>query len=501
MPGAGTAVMGAVGTGGSVWQATAALGLSVWVTAAPAAQGGRASSHPAAIYKQYADATGHAPMLREDAMIFWQSRNRYKSTAIALSVASRYQQLDLPIGVIVIDYNNEKVDGDFAPNPDCYPSLSTLSTAVRDSLNATTVFSFWPEAKNGSINFELLVKTGCIINADLNGYAVDTTIVACRDLIWSRFLKPGYYNQGVSAYWLDETDGEGTGIADGDYGYDTSFGPATAYSNLWVGSWMSTFSDPVKALGEESPLVLTRGTWAGGQKHGIVLWSSDIWSTFEELASQVPLGVHASLSGIPWWTTDVGGYGCGMAHPNHSPYMKELMVRWYQFGCFSPIFRTHGCRSCAEPECQQEPDVAPCVGVAGSCAANEVWSYGADTQPALERYIRLRHSLKPYIAELAANVTATGVPTVRPLWWEYPEDPGAVGVNMQYMFGPDYLVAPVVEQNATSRRMYFPGGKGVQWHQIFDGSVVEGGQTKAVPAPLGVIPVYTTRPDRQLQLL
>jgi alpha-glucosidase (family GH31 glycosyl hydrolase) len=122
-------------------------------------------------------------------------------------------------------------------------------------------------------------------------------------MIWQKFLKPRYFDQGVSAYWLDETDGEGTGIGNGDFGYDTSFGPAAAYSNLWVGSYISTFSDPVKALGGEPPLVLTRGTWAGGQKHGIVLWSSDTWSSFEELASQVPQGVHASLSGIPWWTS------------------------------------------------------------------------------------------------------------------------------------------------------------------------------------------------------
>ena len=165
------------------------------------------------------------------------------------------------------------------------------------------MFSFWPEAKNGSAEFSLLVEKQCVINADLGGYAIDTTREVCRDLIWGKFLKPRYYDQGVSSYWLDETDGEGTGIGNGDYGYDTSFGPAAAYTNLWVGSYLSTFSDPVKALGGEPPLVLTRGTWAGGQKHGIVLWSSDTWSTFEELASQVPQGVHASLSGIPWWTS------------------------------------------------------------------------------------------------------------------------------------------------------------------------------------------------------
>ena len=238
MPGAGSATVGAAGTGGSIWRATAALGLSVWVSALPAAadEGGPTPAAAAAIYEQYADATGHAPMLREDAMIFWQSRNRYKSTDIALSVADRYRELGLPVGVLVIDYENELMDGDFAPNPACYPSLKTLSAAVRERLNATTVFSFWPEAKNGSTNFELLRNLSCIINPDLGGFAVDTTVAACRELIWSQFLKPRYYDQGVSAYWLDETDGEGTGIGNGDHGYDTSWGPAAAYSNLWCPS-------------------------------------------------------------------------------------------------------------------------------------------------------------------------------------------------------------------------------------------------------------------------
>lgn len=180
--------------------------------------------------------------------------------------------------------------------------------------------------------------------------------------------------------------------------------------------------------------------------------------------------------------------------------MQELMVRWYQFGCFSPVFRTHGCRTCTEPECAQEPDVAPCVGVPSSCAANEVWSYGAKTQVLLEKYIRLRASLKPYIRELARNVSERGVPTVRPLWWEFPDDPLAVGENTQYMLGPDYLVAPVTAQNMTNRSVYFPGDRSVKWFHILDGTVVEGGQRKVVAAPLDTTPVYTTRVGRLLEV-
>ena len=527
MPGYGHVVVGDSGVGGMLWQADAALDLDMWVTA---------GSHDA-VYKQYADATGHAPMLREDAMIFWQSRNRYKSSAIALGVAERYKALDLPVGVIVIDYKNQNHDGDFAPGPTCFPDVKVLSDGIRSAVNAATVFSFWPEVKTQAAEYTALKSAGCLINSALGGLAIDSTIGACRSKIWSEYLKPRYYNKGVTAYWLDETDGEGT--AGGDVpGKDcnmriedcggckcptaflslpfaafprcrllfffyisfadeasfgpviaaiadqTSFGPAVAYSNLWVNQWLAMYTDPVTAIGQDLPLALTRSVWAGGQRHGIVLWSSDIESTFDELAAQVPQGVHASLSGIPWWTTDVGGYGCGKEFANESPYMKELIVRWYQFGCFCPIFRTHGHRMGKD-----EPDVGTCHPRQNSGGPNEVWSYGNDTQVTLSKYIRLRHDvLKPYIAELAANVSATGVPTMRPLWWEFPADAGSVGVNDQYMLGPKYLVAPVVTQGATTRKMYFPAG--ASWKQIFTQDVVAGGATKTVAAPLEQIPVY-----------
>jgi len=484
MFGYGSVQVGDMGVGGMAWRGEAAKYLDFWVTSLPATVPITAAEP---IYKQYADATGHAPALREDAMIFWQSRNRYKSSAIALSIASKYAELELPVGVLVIDYKNQVWDGDFTPNPVCYPSVKNLSASIRNTINATTVFSFWPEAKNKSREFALLLKEGCLINPDLGGLAIDATPSHCRELIWSQFLKPRYYDQGVSAYWLDETDGEGTGIGDGDHGYDTSFGPAAAFSNLWVNNWLSIFSDPVAELGNEPPLVLTRGVWAGGQRHGIVLWSSDIESTFEELASQVPQGVHASLSGIPWWTTDVGGYGCGSEQSNDTPYMQELIVRWYQFGVFSPIFRTHGCR-----KGPSEPNVAPCTPRQGSCGYNEVWSYGNATQGKLEYYIRLRSALKPYIQDLSRNVTARGVPTMRPLWWHFPEDPNSVGVNDQYLLGSEILVAPVTTQGATSRHVYFP--KGADWQNIFDSSnIIPGGSSKVVSAPLTQIPVYTRR--------
>merc|ERR1712216_31425 len=261
---------------------------------------------------------------------------------------------------------------------------------------------------------------------------------------------------------------------------------AAVASNLWVNSWLRTFTEPVAAAGI-APLVLTRGTWAGGQRHGIVLWSSDIESTFEELTAQINLGVHASLSGIPWWTSDVGGFGCGQKQPNDSPYMRELVVRWYQFGVFSPIFRTHGCRGGADPEPKPAQDV--CYHSNKGCAGNEVWSYGNETQAILEKYIRLRAHMKPYIKELAQNVSARGVPTLRPLWYEFPEDPKTVGIDDQYFLGPEIMVSPITKQGAVSRDVYFPAG--ASWQNFFDSKeVIPGGTMSTISAPLDTIPVY-----------
>ena len=164
--------------------------------------------------------------------------------------------------------------------------------------------------------------------------------------------------------------------------------------------------------------------------------------------------------------------------------MKELIVRWYQFGAFSPVFRTHGARMGPD-----EPNVGACQPAQKSGGPNEIWAYGNDTQVHLEKYVRLRASMREYIHELAVNVSATGVPTMRPLWYEFPDDKDAVGKNDQYLFGPDYLVNPVTKQGATSRMVYFP--KGAEWVNIFnEKEVVKGGQSLEVSAPLDIIPVY-----------
>lgn len=326
MGGYGSASVGTLGVGGTRWHADAALAIDLWVSTAPA---GAKPPHPY-VYAQYADATGHAPPMRPEALLFWQSRNRYTSSAIALDVAARYASLQLPVGVLVIDYKNQRTDGDFEPDPGCYPSVAALSSGVRSVLNASTVFSFWPEVQPKAAEFEPLRARGCLTNGALGGRIVDATIGACRSFIWSEMVRPRYYEQGVDAFWLDETDGEGTGGGgDGDHGYDTALGPAFAHSNLWVNQWLRLFSEPVAAAKRAPPLVLTRGAWAGAARFGAVLWSSDIWSSFEQLQSQVrpsntsrlpPMPVRPTVCSkrVCLFSSAPGGAGCPRLAFRHS---------------------------------------------------------------------------------------------------------------------------------------------------------------------------------------
>ena len=200
MPGYGFASMGELGSGGSSWQADAALALDFWITGLPA---GAQTSSASPIYRQYADATGHAPMLREDAMLFWQSRLRYKSSAIAVQIATQYSQLELPVGVLVVDFYNQLHDGDFQPNPACFPSLSDLTSSVRSLINASVVLSIWPEVVVNSSQRAMFSAAGCLSNEDLESGAkvIDTTIPKCRDIVWG-LVKANYYDGGVTAYWL-----------------------------------------------------------------------------------------------------------------------------------------------------------------------------------------------------------------------------------------------------------------------------------------------------------
>eukprot|EP00054_Salpingoeca_dolichothecata_P000078 m.15970 g.15970 ORF g.15970 m.15970 type:complete len:601 (-) comp10128_c0_seq1:43-1845(-) len=469
-----------VGQGNVTWSLDAALQIDFWVTTTSASS---AINRPNDIYHRYADATGHAPMIKDNTAMFWQSRLRYRNQTEFEQVATQYHKLNVSLGVLVVDFFNQNVDGDFELNPKCYWNVSDMIDTVHNLTGTDVMVSLWPDVKNTSLSYFDMSSEGC-----LAGGMVDPTSRRCRDFMWSTYVKPNYHDQGVTAYWLDETD---IGVGLGQH-VTTACGPYSFCGRFWANTWIQTFSDGMVAE-NETPLVLTRGLWAGAQRYGVVLWSSDIFSTFEELTAQVPEGISASMSGVPWWTTDVGGFGCPTSpYNNTSPYMSELIVRWYQFGSVSSIFRTHGCRA---GQATIFPDDSPCItgqGPQGSCGGNEVWSYAPEVQPLLLQYINFRNTeLKPYILELAKNVSETGVPTMRPLFFNFPNDPDAIGHDYMFMLGDRLLAAPVTTQGQRNQTVYFPKGP-EQWYSYWNHSeTYKPGESYVVDAPLEVLPLFS----------
>lgn len=215
----------------------------------------------------------------------------------------------------------------------------------------------------------------------------------------------------------------------------------------------------------------------------MLTWSGDVHSSFRSMREQLQAGLNMCVAGIPWWTSDIGGFlGGNIADPN----FRELLVRWFAWGCFCPVFRMHGERS---PWYEREQEFINNVRQLTSGQDNEVWSFGEENYKILTKYLFLRERLRPYIREQMKKASETGAPVMRPLFFDFPNDPQCWGIEDAYMFGPDILVAPVMEAGARERRVYLPEGS--KWTDANTGTVYCGGNFVTVPAPLDIIPVFT----------
>ena len=234
--------------------------------------------------------------------------------------------------------------------------------------------------------------------------------------------------------------------------------------------------------GQQNIVNLIRCAWAGSQRYGALVWSGDIDTSFRSLREQIAAGLNMGLAGIPWWTTDIGGFHGGNAE---DPKYRELFVRWFQFGAFCPVMRLHGYR---DP--QGEPIGSKGGGLCNSGAPNEVWSYGEEVYQICAKYMSLRERMKDYITLLMENAHHEGEPVIRPLFFDFPDDQKAWEIEDAYMFGPDVLVAPVAVEGARRRAVYLPEGK--RWTEMETGSVYDGGQMITADAPIDSIPVFLT---------
>jgi alpha-D-xyloside xylohydrolase len=475
MPGVGRVELGANRTR---WTANAARQVDYWVTT------GRT---PADIVRHYGKATGLSPMLPEWASGFWQSKLRYRDQEELLEVAREYKRRGLPLSVIVCDYFHWTRQGEWRFDPAEWPSPQAMADELRE-LGAELAVSVWPTVNPNSENYAEMDRRGFLVrnmtglplhlpfwDKGTEGQAFmrfyDSTNPEARRYIWEK-VAAGYGRFGIRAFWLDACEPES--LAEDSDNAHYFMGQGTEVQGVYPREHARGFYEGLRAAGEDEVVLLCRSAWAGSQRYGAAVWSGDIDSTFEALAAQVPAGLNMGVSGIPWWTSDIGGFRGG--DPS-SEYFRELIVRWFQFGVFCPLFRLHGVR---------EP--GPLVGSGQTGAPNEVWSFGDEAYALICQQLELRERLRPYVMAQMAVASATGLPPMRALFLEFPEEAAAWEVSDQYMFGPDVLVAPVTAQGVREREVYLP--EGASWLDAWTGEPVKASGWTSAPAPLDRVPLY-----------
>jgi alpha-D-xyloside xylohydrolase len=466
-----------LGENGTRWIAQATPQMDYWITA---------GATPAEIMAHYAAATGHAPMMPEWAVGFWQCKLRYSNQEELLTVAREHKRRGLPLSVIVADFFHWSLQGDWQFDPDKWPDPTGMVRELEE-MGVKLMVSIWPTVNALSPNFKEMQQRGLLIRTE-RGIPVlmpyvdnrpeglvylhiyDATNPEARQFIWQK-AHQGYYRHGVRAWWLDETEPEIDPLHFDNMRYHLGHGLAVA--NIYPMLHARAFYEGMQAEGEQEVLLLCRAAWAGSQRYGVAAWTGDIYSTFEVLQAQVRAGLNMALSGIPWWTTDIGGFYGG--DPD-SPEFRELIVRWFQYGAFCPLFRLHGWR---------EPAVRYPLPSGGP---NEVWSFGDEAYAILREYLFLRQRLKDYILAQMRLAHENGVPPMRPLFFDFPEDGDCANVDDQFMFGPDLMVAPVLHQGQRSRSVYLPAG--TTWTDAWSDRMIDGGQSITAEAPLDRIPLF-----------
>ena len=443
---------------------------------------------PAEILEKYIDATGHPPLLPEFALGFWQCKLRYRTQQELLSVVREYKQRGLPLAVIVSDYFHWHMMGDWAMDPRDWPDPAGMMQELKE-MGVELMVSIWPTVNPSNPVFGEMVERGLLAQtvhgvhahmaiADTTPEGVsmvafyDATNPEARDFIWQR-VKKNYLDYGVRVFWLDADEPELMPMHAENIRF--VLGTGLEVMNIYPPLHQKGFYDGMQAAGQEEIINLSRSAWAGTQRYGAAVWSGDIRSRFEVLRAQIPAGLNIAMSGIPWWTTDIGGF---MEGDIRTDYFKELIVRWFQYGAFCPLFRLHGVR----------PPLNGLYGAQSSGADNEVWSFGERDYEIIRNLLFLREKLKPYLRELNREAHEHGTPPMRPLYYDFPTDPAAVNLADQFMLGPDLLVAPVTEQGAISREVYLPTS--TIWVEAWSGQEFQGGQLLKANAPLERIPVY-----------
>lgn len=442
---------------------------------------------PKEILKKYTSVTGRAEKFPEDLMGLWQCKLRYRTQDEVLTVARQYQKEGIHIDQIVIDFFHWTVQGDWKFDKTYWPDPKAMVDELH-SMGIKVIVSVWPSVDRKSENFYPMMEQGLLIKTergaqqtyDYQGDCVEIDVFnpKTRQYVWE-VCKKNYYDYGIDGFWLDNSEPD-YGVYDFE-NYRYCDGPALCISNMYPQLYSRVFYDEMKKEGK--PVVnLLRCAWAGSQKYGNVVWSGDVPSTFEAFSDQLKCGLNMGLAGIPWWTTDVGGF---MTDDVNDPDFRQLLIRWYQFAVYSAVLRMHGDRGPYNIPPLDDRDWGG--GYLHTGQPNELWSYGEENYRIMKHYYDIRISMHDYIKKLYEEASVNGSPLIRTMFYEFPEDARCWELEDQYMFGDKYLVAPIFHLNQFEREVYLPIGK---WKLTSDGSVYDGGQTVLVKAPIEYSPVF-----------
>jgi alpha-D-xyloside xylohydrolase len=402
------------------------------------------------IIAAYREMTGAPPMFGRWAYGFWQCKNRYKTQEELLGVARKYRELHIPVDNVVQDWFWWNTMGEPVFDKTRYPDPKGMVNELH-KLNFHLMISVWPYFRPGTQTYEDMDQRGFFIDRTKSpsfhpvGQALyDAFNPEARKYYW-KLMDDALFKIGADAWWLDttepETEGRETSVLVTN---KTAAGNGARVANLYpLMTTTGVYEGQHQGSNDKRVFILSRSAFAGAQRNAVAVWSGDINSDWTFLRKQIPAGLNYSFSGLPYWTTDSGGFVSG--NPNDPAY-RELYVRWFQFSTFNPILRTHGTR---------DPDT------------NELWSYGPEAQEILVKFDRLRYRMLPYIYSLAWMTTSQGYTPMRALVMDFRSDVQAANVGDQFMFGPALLVSPVLEPAASERRLYLPAGK---WYDFWSGT-------------------------------
>ncbi|POY37466.1 alpha-xylosidase [Solitalea longa] len=438
----------------------------------------------------YRTITGKANILPKWAMGFWQSRERYKTQDEILNTVKEFRSRKIPIDGIVLDWSYWKQDdwGSHEFDASRFSNPAEMISTLHDKYHTRFMISVWPKFYEGVANYNYMNENGWLYKRNIadqrrdwigKGYTstfYDALNPDARKGFWN-LLNKNLYSKGVDGWWMDAAEPDVHSNLDiparQSVMTPTAIGSGVKYFNAFpFGNAMGIYEGQREVNPNDRVIILTRSAHAGQQRFSTIVWSGDIASRWEDFKTQIPAGINFSLSGIPYWSMDAGGFSVERRYEHAQgadlDEWRELNTRWYQFAAFVPVFRVHG----------QFP-------------FREIYNIAPENHAAYKSmmyYNKLRYRLMPYIYSLAGQAYHNDYTIMRGLVMDFAADPAVNNIADEYMFGPSLLINPVYNYHAINRSVYLPKGSG--WYNFYTGAYSNGGQTLTADAPYERIPVY-----------